>query len=82
MHGGRMSDDQALAFKDGPSGRRAALPFGPDVWEVVKALREVYEFGDAAVHVIAALLAFSDVQIRVAQGYYALHAAEIRPADR
>ena len=77
MHGGRMSDDQALVFKDGPSGRRAALPLGPDVWEVVKALREVDECGDAAVHDVAGLLALSEVQIRVAQGYYAAHPAEI-----
>lgn len=28
-----------IVFKDGPSGRRAALGGGPDVWEVVAALR-------------------------------------------
>jgi hypothetical protein len=32
-----------VLFKDGPSGRRAALAFGPDVWEIVKVLREIDE---------------------------------------
>jgi hypothetical protein len=37
-----------VIFKDGPSGRRAALAYGPDVWEVIKLLREVdAEIADA-----------------------------------
>src|SRR5438309_8183820 len=30
-----------IVFKPGPSGRRAALAGGPDVWEVAAALRHV-----------------------------------------
>ena len=29
-----------IVFKPGPSGRRAALAGGPDVWEIVAALRD------------------------------------------
>jgi len=36
-----MADHPGVIFKDGPSGRRAALSYGPDVWEVIKFLREV-----------------------------------------
>ena len=39
----RMADHPSVIFKDGPSGRRAALAYGPDVWEVIKFLREVDE---------------------------------------
>src|SRR5688572_21638250 len=35
----RMTEHPGIVFKDGPSGRRAALAFGPDVWEVVTFLR-------------------------------------------
>ncbi len=36
-----MADHPGVIFKDGPSGRRAALAYGPDIWEVIKFLREV-----------------------------------------
>jgi hypothetical protein len=36
----RMADHPGVIFKDGPSGRRAALAFGPDIWEIIKLLRE------------------------------------------
>src|SRR5262249_54690019 len=45
----RMADHPGVIFKDGPSGRRAALAYGPDVWEVIKFLREVDERGPAAI---------------------------------
>ena len=35
----RMSDHPGVIFKDGPSGRRAALAYGPNVWEIVKFSR-------------------------------------------
>jgi hypothetical protein len=34
-----MEDHHGLVFRDGPSGRRAVLIGGPDVWEVVRAIR-------------------------------------------
>lgn len=30
-----------IVYKDGPTGRRASLAGGPDVWQVIRALREV-----------------------------------------
>src|SRR5258708_37281518 len=49
----RMADHPGVIFKDGPSGRRAALAYGPDVWEVIKFLREVDERGPAAIDAAA-----------------------------
>jgi hypothetical protein len=34
-----MDDHPGIVFRDGPTGRRAGLAAGPDVWEVVSALR-------------------------------------------
>jgi hypothetical protein len=53
----RMADHPGVIFKDGPSGRRAALAFGPDIWEIIKFLREVDERGPAALDAAAEVLA-------------------------
>ena len=82
----RMADHPGIVFKDGPSGRRAALAFGPDVWEVVKVLRELDERGEPAVAATAELLALPQAKVRVAMHYYAGYPeeidAEIAEADR
>lgn len=73
----RMSDHPGVLFKDGASGRRAALAFGPDVWEVVKMLREVDERGEQAVAAAAELMALPQPKVRVAMHYYAAYPEEI-----
>jgi hypothetical protein len=73
----RMAEHPGIVFKEGPSGRRAALTFGPDVWEVVKVLREIDERGDAAVAATAEVLALSDAKVRVALHYYAAYTDEV-----
>jgi hypothetical protein len=82
----RMADHPGVVFKDGPSGRRAALAFGPDVWEVVKVLHEIDERGEAAVAATAEVLALPEAKVRVAMHYYAAYPeeidAEIAEADR
>ncbi|MGH9008611.1 MAG: hypothetical protein ACRDYF_02055 [Acidimicrobiia bacterium] len=35
----RMEEHPGIIFRDGPMGRRATLVGGPDVWEVIRALR-------------------------------------------
>jgi len=72
-----MADHPGIVFKDGPSGRRAALAFGPDVWEVVKVLRELDERGEPAVTAAADLLTLKSAKVRVAMHYYAEYTAEI-----
>ena len=39
----RMHEHPLITFKDGPAGRRARLVGGPDVWEVIGAIRSVRE---------------------------------------
>lgn len=81
-----MADHPGIVFKDGPSGRRAALALGPDVWEVVKVLQEIDERGEQAVAASAELLALTEARVRVAMHYYAAFSeeidAEIAEADR
>jgi hypothetical protein len=73
----RMAEHPGIVFKDGPSGRRAALAFGPDVWELVKFLREIDERGPDAVAAAAEMLRLSEAQVRIAMHYYSANPDEI-----
>ncbi|MEI6621016.1 MAG: hypothetical protein WCP28_03840 [Actinomycetes bacterium] len=72
-----MSEFPGIVFKDGPSGRRAALTYGPDVWEVVRFLKEVDERGEGAVEAASEVLALPVARIRLAMQYYAEFPDEI-----
>jgi hypothetical protein len=73
----RMADHPGVIFKDGPSGRRAALAYGPDVWEVIEFLREVDERGPAAIDAAAEVFAIGTSQISTAISYYGDYVGEI-----
>jgi hypothetical protein len=73
----RMADHPGVIFKDGPSGRRAALAFGPDVWEIIKFLREVDERGPGAIDAAAQVFAVDSSRISTAISYYGDFAGEI-----
>lgn len=72
-----MADHPGVIFKNGPSGRRAALAYGPDVWEIVKFLREVDERGPAALAAAAEVFALDVNRISTAVSYYADYRDEI-----
>ena len=73
----RMADHPGVIFKDGPSGRRAALAYGPDVWEVIKFLREVDERGPAAIDAAAEVFAVDTSRISTVISYYGDYPDEI-----
>jgi len=73
----RMADHPGVIFKDGPSGRRAALAYGPDVWEVIKFLREVDERGPAAIDAAAEVFAADAGRVGTAINYYGDYPDEI-----
>ncbi len=67
----RQDRHPGIAFRGGPSGRRAALPRGPDVWEVVSVLRRVETTGEAAVAQASEWLGQPVSEVRIALDYYA-----------
>lgn len=73
----RQGEHPGVVFRDGPAGRRAALSLGPDVWEVVTAVREVDERGDDAVDAAAELLDLPPDRVRAAIRYYSAFPDEI-----
>ncbi|OLE27135.1 MAG: hypothetical protein AUG44_10965 [Actinobacteria bacterium 13_1_20CM_3_71_11] len=73
----RMAEHPGIVFKAGPSGRRAALAYGPDVREVVTFLREIDERGPAALAAAAEVFAVDVNRITTAVSYYGDHRDEI-----
>jgi hypothetical protein len=73
----RADDHRGIVFRDGPAGRRAGLVGGPDVWEVIGALRNLPERGEARVAALAERLGLSESAVRTAIRYYTEYQAEI-----
>jgi hypothetical protein len=73
----RMADHPGVIFKDGPSGRRAALGYGPDIWEIVKFLGEIDERGPAALDAAAEVFALDSSRVATAVSYYGNYPDEI-----
>ncbi len=74
----RMAEHPGIVFRDGPTGRRAGLAAGPDVWEVVVVLRDFAEGGaPEAIRRTAKWLALTEAQVRTAENYYASFPHEI-----
>src|SRR6516225_10192745 len=38
----RMTEHPGIIFRAGPTGRRAALAGGPDIWEVIRAIKSAH----------------------------------------
>lgn len=73
----RMSEHPGVVFKDGPSGRRAAIAFGPDIWEIIKYLKEIDERAEGAIAAAAEQLSLYPSRIRLALDYYSDYPDEI-----
>ena len=78
----RMMEHPGVLFRPGPTGRRAGLAAGPDVWEVVRAVRSARaaEPELSEQELLAMLAENTGVpvrMIRAATGYWAAHPDEI-----
>jgi hypothetical protein len=73
----RADDHPGIVFRDGPAGRRAGLVGGPDVWEIIGALRTLPEKGDQRVAALAERLGLGEPRVRAAVRYYGDYPEEI-----
>ena len=72
-----MQAHPRIIFRDGPTGRRAGLAAGPDVWEIIYLLRGLQGNVDQRVTAAAAQLGLTETQVRTASHYYAEFTDEI-----
>ena len=78
----RMMEHPGVIFRTGPTGRRAGLAAGPDVWEVVRAVRSARaaepDLGERELLTMVSENTGVPVRlIRVATGYWASYPDEI-----
>lgn len=73
----RMDQHPGIVFRPGPAGRRAGLAGGPDVWEVIRVVRNSPESGDGSVAAAAQWLELPPRLVEIAVRYYADHRDEI-----
>ena len=66
-----------IVYRDGPTGRRAAVVGGPDVWEIIRALRQTPGKDERRVRTLAEELGLSATQIRLAIDFYGVNPAEV-----
>jgi hypothetical protein len=73
----RTAPYAGIVFRDGPTGRRAALAGGPDVAEVVVAVRHAPGRGDAKVRGAAEQMDVPERLVRLAVDYASAYPEEI-----
>lgn len=75
--GMRMEDHPGIVFRSGPAGRRPALAAGPDVWEVIRVVRNVDVTGESAVKAAAEWLGIRRDLVDIAVRYYSEYGDEV-----
>lgn len=66
-----------IVYRDGPTGRRAALAVGPDVWEVISALRYTTGGDEQRVAALAEQFGLHPRHIRTAIDFAITHRQDI-----
>ncbi|MGH7920579.1 MAG: hypothetical protein ACREQM_11640 [Candidatus Dormibacteraceae bacterium] len=75
--GARRDEYPMITFRDGPTGRRAGLIGGPDVWEIVMWFEDLGQVEDPAAE-LAADGIVTRAQADAALGYRAAYPDEIQ----
>ena len=81
-----MEELLGVLFRDGPSGRRAVLIGGPDVWEVIRVVRSVRSAEpeldiEGIVGLAVETTGLPPGRVRVVLDYWAAYPDEYRAAD-
>lgn len=66
-----------IVYRDGPTGRRAGLAGGPDVWEVVRSLKATPGKPEQRVRGLAEQLGLAVERIRLAVDFYSANPDEV-----
>lgn len=74
----RTLHHSGIVYRDGPTGRRAALAGGPDVWEVASALRHTSGTEQQRIDALAEQFDLPQREIGVAIDFAAAHVEEIQ----
>ena len=74
----QIEEFPGIIFRSGPTGRRAGVVGGPDVWEIVRDLKQAAREGVRdPIEVIAAATGIDRSKIELAASYYAAYPADV-----
>lgn len=66
-----------VVYRPGPTGRRAAVAGGPDVWELVRTVKETTGRQEQRITRVARALGISATTVRLAVDFYAAFPEEV-----
>ena len=75
--GARRDEHPLITFRDGPTGRRAGVVGGPDVWEIAMWIADLGPVDDPAAE-LTVDLPITRTQVDAALAYYAAYPGEIK----
>jgi uncharacterized protein (DUF433 family) len=75
--GARCDEHRLITFRDGPTGRRAGVVGGPDVWEIVMWIDDLGSVDDPVADLVADR-AITRAQVHAALAYRAAYPEEIK----
>jgi hypothetical protein len=74
----RVEQFPGIIFRSGPTGRRAGIAGGPDVWEVVRDLKGAAAEGSHdPIDVVAEATSLDRSKVDLAASYYAAHPSAV-----
>ena len=74
----RIEAFPGIVFRSGPTGRRAGIAGGPDVWEIVRDLKGVIgEESTDPIEVVASISGLDRAVVDLAASYYAAYPDDI-----
>lgn len=73
----RMEAHPGIVFRPGFPGRRPGLARGPDVWQIIRDLKQMEMPIEEAIQEMGQTLRLSERDLRTAIGYYAQYTQEI-----
>ncbi len=79
----RVEAFPGIVFRSGPTGRRAGIAGGPDVWEIVRDLKGVTAEGaDDPIAAVARVSGLDRAVVELAASYYAAYPDDIQERIR
>lgn len=74
----RIEEFPGIVFRAGPTGRRARIAGGPDVWEIVRDLKGAAQEGEQdPIGAIAGVTGLDRSKVELAASYYAAYPEDI-----
>lgn len=74
----QLEEFPGIVFRSGPTGRRAGVAAGPDVWEIVRDLKAAAQEGDQdPIEAVSSVTGLDRSKVELAASYYAAYPTDV-----